>query len=145
MRANSRAEKGVFLGSSVYPMHIIAVGIVGKNGSFNNILPSVKVTLGGFCNNRRSSSGLFKMRPAVEIANRRVWAHSNISHPGEAFAASIWKWRFQVGWNSMHRLPFVKDSRTSSCGALLLLSVCGIGVLWDEVTVVGTDSREIMG
>lgn len=144
MRANSRAENGVFLGSSVYPMHIIAACIIGKNGSFNNFLPSVKVTLWGFCNNTRSSSGLFKMQPAVGIANRGVWVHSNIPHPGEAFAASIWKWRLQVGWNSMHRPPLVKDSATSGCGAFLLLSVCGISVFWDEVTVVGTDSREIM-
>jgi len=43
----------------------------------------------------------------------------------------------------MNQRPFVKDSRASSCGALLLLLVCGISVLQDEVTAIGTDSREI--
>lgn len=45
---------------------------------------------------------------------------------------------------SVSQRPFVKDSRTSSRGAFLLLSVCGISVLRDEVTIIGTDSREIM-
>lgn len=81
----------------------------------------------------------------MEKASGRVCVHSDIR---------VQEWHLRCQYESLRKIsgrvasvsqrPFVKDSRTSSHGAFLLLSVGGISVLRGEVTITGTDRREIM-
>lgn len=75
-----------------------------------------------------------------------MYERTAILHAQERRLQGQWERRRQIsgGLDSTDQPPFVQGSRTSRRGAFLLLSVCGISVLRDEVTVIGTDSREIM-
>lgn len=150
MRGNSRAEKEVFLSFSIYPMHITTVCIIGKKPDHLTAFFQASKWLcefaeSGFSNVGLSSAGLFKTQPVVEKASGRVCVHSDIR---------VQEWHLRCQYESLRKIsgrvasvsqrPFVKDSRTSSRGAFLLLSVGGISVLRGEVTITGTDRREIM-